>query len=82
MWFEAQVSNTESEDTETEDTPYNPTHYADDCGYKVGDTVSGSSKGQPLTLEYLGNDQWVDDYGEIWTSYDNGNGGIKWWKWG
>lgn len=77
MWFEPQVSNTEPEDT----TPSNPTHYADDCGYKVGDTVSGQSEGQPLTLTYLGNDEWIDDYGNIWMSYDNGNGGIRWFKW-
>jgi len=79
MWFEAVVPEPEPEPEDT--TPTNPTHYAEDFGYKVGDIKEGTSKGQKIILEYLGNDRWRDQYGDIWTSYER-DGALRIWKFG
>lgn len=55
-----------------------PTHVAEDHGYSLGSTITGSSRGRQLTLTYQGNDVWVDNEGNTWHSYSGSNGDIYW----
>ncbi len=49
-------------------------------GYKVGDvTTARNTEGDTYVLEYLGEDRWKDQKGNIWTSYQNEDGSMHWW---
>lgn len=54
------------------------THYAEDYGYSIGDTMSTVYRGEHLTLEYHGNDKWEDQNGTVWTSYMHKDGTLHW----
>lgn len=66
------------EPAQSEPVQSEPTHVAEDHGYSVGSTITGSSRGRQLTLTYQGNDVWIDNEGNTWYSYSDSNGNIDW----
>lgn len=48
-------------------------------GYKIGDKVSGTaSRGELITITYLGNDEWLGSDGDIWYAYLHRDGTMHW----
>lgn len=70
----------ETGNTVAQNTSSNITYQAEKFGYRIGDNVRLTSKqGEVYIMNYLGQDEWSDQYGAIWTSYLHRDGKLHWW---
>lgn len=76
---ETEEKGTGTENTENQATSPNMTYQAEKFGYRVGDSVRLISKQDEIfIMNYLGQDEWSDQYGAIWTSYLHRDGKLHW----